>query len=76
MTPFEAELTFEDTQDIESFREEIRLARALLTLQVSKIHTLEAAAKLRGAQSLASNMQDRQRSQTKTSPGSRVSRRS
>jgi hypothetical protein len=37
--------SFEDEVDIEALREELRLARALITLQASKIHSLQAAAR-------------------------------
>jgi len=57
----EHKLVDEDQEGIESLREEIRLARALIALQASKIHALEASADPTGPQLPESTSQDGQR---------------
>jgi len=65
----EDNLAFEDQTDIESLREEIRLAKALIALQASKIHALEASANPTSPQTLEPASQERQ--SPRPSPGSR-----
>jgi len=70
VSSFEQPMGFEDEEDIGALREELRLARTLLALQASKIHSLEDAAEPVGQKSHESAKQSRQCS----SPSPGVSR--
>jgi len=70
VSSFAQTMGFEDEEDIGALREELRLARTLLALQASKIHSLEGAVGSVGQESLESAKRTRRYS----SPSPGVSR--